>query len=713
MDYCKIEREIAGQKWTIETGKMAKQADGAVLVRLGGTVVLSAVQSDKPRPGIDFFPLMVDYRERTSAAGKFPGGFFKREGRPTQKEILTMRLTDRHIRPLFPDGYCDELQIQNIVLSADGEFDPDILAMVGSSAALSVSKVPFLGPTGAVRVGMKGEELVMNPSHEIREVSKLDMVVAGTRDSICMVEAGALELEEEKVLEGLAKCQEYIREVVDMIAELQEKAGVPKIEVAPPEVPEADRLVMSELEENHSGKIRECVLTSGKQNRSRAVDEFCDEFCAMKTDHITDEEEKETRLAEVKGLFKEFVSQQERKMILDESLRVDGRGLTDIRPIDIELGFLPRTHGSALFTRGETQALVTLTLGTANDAQLMEELHEEYYKKFMLHYNFPSFSVGEVRPIRGPGRREIGHGALAERGIRTTLPDPGDFAYTIRIVSDILESNGSSSMATVCGGVMALMDAGVPIKRPVAGIAMGLVIDGDKVRILSDILGSEDHHGDMDFKVVGSGVGITALQMDIKIKGITIDILRRALEQAKEGRKHILRCMMDVLDRPREEMSPYAPKMIRKLINPEKIGALIGPGGKMIKSIQDEAGVKIDVDDDGVVLISGLSQDAVQKGLGMVEAVTEEVEVGKIYKGKVVSIKDFGVFMEILPGQEGLCHVSELSNSFVEKVTDVVEFGETFEVKVINIDDSGRIKLSRKQVLMDQGSSGGRKEART
>ncbi len=698
MAYCKVEREIFGQKWTIETGKMAKQADGAVVVTFGETKVFTAVQSADPRPGIDFFPLTVDYRERTAASGKFPGGFFKREGRPTQKEILTMRLTDRHVRPLFADGYNDEVQIMSLVLSADMENDPDILAMIGTSAALSVSKIPFLGPTGAVRIGYKDGDYVLNPTAGEREVSQMDLVVAGTSESVCMVEAGVKELEEQVVLAGITKGHEFIKEMTAMISELQEKAGVPKLEVEPPPTDE----VLEELMETYSDKLRERLQVSGKHEKSVAVKELREEFCEAKTAHIEDDEEKAETIKALKKSFGEFTSLRERRMICEEKVRSDGRGLTDIRPIDVEVGFLPRTHGSALFTRGETQAIVTLTLGTSSDAQLIEGLDDEYYQKFMLHYTFPPYSVGEVRPIRGPGRREIGHGALAERGLLPILPDPDDFYYTMRIASDILESNGSSSMASVCGGTMALMDGGVPIKRPVAGIAMGLIKEGDEVLILSDILGSEDHNGDMDFKVVGSGQGITALQMDIKIKGLPIETMHKALEQAKEGRKHILRCMLDALEAPRDRLSVYAPKMLRKMINPEKIGTLIGPGGRMIKKIQEEAEVKIDVDDSGEVLISGLSQDAVEQGYAMVEAVTEDVEVGKVYKGKIVSIKDFGVFMEILPGQEGLCHVSELSEDFVKNVSDVVKFGEIHDVKVINIDDSGRIKLSIKQAKEDQ-----------
>ena len=698
MAYCKVEREIFGQKWTIETGKMAKQADGAVVVTYGETKVLTAVQSADPRPGIDFFPLTVDYRERTAASGKFPGGFFKREGRPTQKEILTMRLTDRHVRPLFADGYNDEVQIMSLVLSADMKNDPDILSMIGTSAALSVSKIPFLGPTGAVRVGYKDGAYLLNPLAADREVSQMDLVVAGTNESVCMVEAGVKELEEQVVLDGIAKGHEFIKEMTAMISELQEKAGVAKNDDEPPAPDE----VLDELNETYSDKIRECLQVAGKHEKSAAVKKLREEFLEAKTANIEDEEQKAQEIKALKKSFGAFTSLRERRIICEEKVRSDGRGLTDIRPIDVEVGFLPRTHGSALFTRGETQAIVSLTLGTSSDAQLIEGLDTEYYQKFMLHYTFPPYSVGEVRPIRGPGRREIGHGALAERGILPILPDPEDFYYTIRIASDILESNGSSSMASVCGGTMALMDGGVPIKRPVAGIAMGLIKEGDEVLVLSDILGSEDHNGDMDFKVVGSGTGITALQMDIKIKGITIDVMNEALMQAKEGRKHILRCMMEALDSPRERLSAHAPKMLRKMINPEKIGTLIGPGGRMIKKIQEEASVKIDVDDSGEVLISGLNQDSVEQAYVMVEAVTDDVEVGKIYKGKIVSIKDFGVFMEILPGQEGLCHVSELSEDFVKNVSDVVQFGEIHDVKVINIDDSGRIKLSITQAKEDQ-----------
>ncbi len=698
MGYCKVEGELGGKKVTIETGKIAKQADGAVLVSMEGTVVLVAAQSDDPRPGLDFFPLTVDYRERTSAAGKFPGGFIKREGRPTQKEIITMRLIDRHIRPLFPKGYHAEIQVQCIVMSSDQQNDPDILAMIGASAALSISKIPFSGPTGAARVGFNDGDFKVNPTYDEMELSKLDLVVAGTKEALCMVEAGARELSEDQMLEALSEGHKNIIEIAGMIDKLVAEVGVQKVEF---DVPQRDEETWAELVEKHEDDMRAALLTEGKQARHAAMKEFSRSFVEKKTADIEDDVEKAERTKELKNLVHDFASLIERKIIVKEKKRVDGRGLTDIRPIDVELGLFPRTHGSALFTRGETQALVILTLGTASDEQRVDGLKADYSKKFMLDYNFPPFCVGEVKPIRGPGRREIGHGALAERAILAVLPDPEKFAYTMRLVSDIMESNGSSSMATVCGGTLALMDAGVSIRRPVAGIAMGLVMEGDEYSILSDILGSEDHNGDMDFKVAGTGMGITALQMDIKITGITMDVMREAMDQAKEGRKHILQRMIEFIDKPREDMSPYAPRLSQIQINPEKIGSLIGPGGKTIKMIQEQAKVNIEVEDDGTVLVSGASRDCVEKGIALVEDVTGEVEVGKVYNGKVVSIKDFGAFMEVLPGQEGLCHVSELSEEFVRNVSDVVKVGEVYKVKVINVDESGKIKLSRKAALRE------------
>jgi polyribonucleotide nucleotidyltransferase len=696
--YFKVEGEIAGKKLTIETGKMGKQADGTVLVSMGGTVVLTSAQSDTPRLGIDFFPLTVDYRERTAAAGKFPGGFIKREGRPTQKEILTARLIDRHIRPLFPKGYNNEVQVMCIVLSADENNDPDVLAMIGASAALSISKIPFLGPTGAVRMGFNEGKFEVNPSYKDLELSQLELVVAGTRDAVCMVEAGARELSEDQMLEAINLGHEHLVQVIDMIDQVVAENGQPKVEFEPPV---RDEEAWNELVANNWDVMKKALCVPAKHDRSAAVTEFKEAFIEKRTADIQDEDEKADKTKELKGLVQDFAGFCERKLINEEKIRTDGRGLTDIRPIDIELGLLPRTHGSALFTRGETQAIVTMTLGTAHDEQIVDGLKEEYSKKFMLDYNFPPFSVGECRPIRGPGRREIGHGALAERALLGVLPDPEEFPYTMRLISDILESNGSSSMATVCGGTLAMMEGGVTIRRPVAGVAMGLIKEGDDFRILSDIQGSEDHNGDMDFKVAGTGIGITALQMDIKITGIPIEVMRDALDQAKEARKLILRRMMEFISKPSEELSPFAPRLLRKLINPEKIGALIGPGGKTIKMIQEQANVNIEVDDDGVVLISGPDKESVEKGLELVDGVTDEVEVGKIYNGKVVSIKDFGAFMEVLPGQEGLCHVSELSDGFVKNVSDVVKMGETYKVKVIHIDDTGRIKLSRKQAMRD------------
>ena len=689
-----VEATIGRRKLSIETGKMAKQADGAVVVRYGDTVVLVTAVSQPPRAeDVDFFPLTVDYREKTYAAGKFPGGFYKREGRPTTKEVLTMRLNDRPIRPLFPKEYRDEVQIMAAVLSADKQNDPDILTMVGASAALTLSSIPFQGPTGAVRVGMVSGEFVLNPTHAQLDESELNLVVAGTDEAIMMVEASAKELSEEEMLNAIEFGHRAIREIVALQCNLAEQCARSTQEVPASTLDQAlyDQLAASVYDE-----LKQRCQTPGKKANSEAIRELRNRVIE---ERCTGEDGPEP--SEIKKIFEMLEERAVRELIL-EGTRPDGRAMDEIRPITCEVGVLPRTHGSALFTRGETQALVVTTLGTSLDEQLVEALEDEYSKKFMLHYNFPPFCTGEVRPVRGPGRREIGHGMLAERALEAVLPEEEKFPYTIRIVSDIMESNGSSSMATVCGGTLSLMDAGVPIRDPVAGVAMGLVKEGDQVRILSDIQGAEDHYGDMDFKVAGTQHGITALQMDIKISGIDREIMEAALDQAKEGRVTILRKMLSVLPQPRESISQYAPRLLRLTIPPEKIGLVIGPGGKTIRHMQEETDTRIEIDDEGSVTISSTEPGAPEKAAEMVKELTAEIEVGKTYLGKVVAVKDFGAFVEVLPGRDGLVHISELSDGYVSKVEDVCSVGQEMMVKVIAIDDQNRVKLSRKAALKEE-----------
>ncbi|NUO08164.1 MAG: polyribonucleotide nucleotidyltransferase [Candidatus Brocadia sp.] len=697
MAYCKVERLIGKKILSIETGKIAKQADGAALVRYGDTMVLAAaVSAPEENEEADFFPLTVDYREKTYAAGKFPGGFFKREGRPTFKEILTMRLIDRPIRPLFPETYLREVQIMSMVLSADKENDPDILAMIGSSAALSVSGIPFCGPTGSVRVGQINGEFVINPTHAELATSSMDLVVSGTEDAVTMVEASSKEVPEDQMVDAIMFGHTFIKEIVQLQRELLVKCGKEKQHVPPLKL---DMALLKKIKEKYYSEILEKNQTPGKEARKQALhvilDQIINEYC-------TDKEGAPAKKA-IKAIFERIETIIVRDQIVQEGKRPDGRGLKDIRPITCEVGILPRTHGSALFTRGETQAIVVTTLGTTMDEQRVDTLEEEYSKKFMLDYNFPPYCVGEIKPLRGPGRREIGHGALAERALEAVLPPLNSFPYTIRVVSDITESNGSSSMATVCGGSLSMMDAGIPINAPVAGIAMGLVKEGEHVCILSDILGTEDHLGDMDFKVAGTSQGVTALQMDIKISGITEKIMRDALTQAKEGRLHILNELARVIEKPRVEISVYAPKVVHIKINPEKIGMVIGPGGKNIKKIQEETGAKIEIEDDGTVIISSILTESSQKAKTWIERMTEEVQVGKTYMGKVLSLKEYGAFVEIIPGHDGLVHISELSDGYVGKVEDVVQVGQEIMIKVIGIDDQKRVKLSRKAALKEKG----------
>jgi polyribonucleotide nucleotidyltransferase len=696
MAYCKVERLIGKRTLSIEVGKIAKQADGAAIVQYGDTIVLAtAVSAPEQKEDADFFPLTVDYREKTYAAGKFPGGFFKREGRPTLKETLTMRLIDRPIRPLFPETYLREVQVMSMVFSADKENDPDILAMIGASAALSVSSIPFCGPTGSVRVGHINGEFVINPTHSELALSSMDLVVSGTEEAVTMVEASSKEIPEEKMVDAIMFGHAFIKEIVQLQRELLVKCGKEKQPIPPLKI---DTALVEEIKKKYYSRILERNLTPGKDARKLALNEILNEII---NEYCTDQEGSLTKKA-IKAIFERIETIVVRDQIIQEGKRPDGRGLTNIRPISCEIGMLPRTHGSALFTRGETQAVVVTTLGTTVDEQKVDTLEEEYSKKFMLDYNFPPFCVGEVKPLRGPGRREIGHGALAERALEAVLPPPSNFPYTIRVVSDIMESNGSSSMATVCGGTLSMMDAGIPIHAPVAGIAMGLVKEGNSVCILSDILGTEDHLGDMDFKVAGTAKGVTALQMDIKFSGGTEMLMRDALTQAKEGRLHILQELAKVIGIPRPEISVYAPKLVHIKINPEKIGMVIGPGGKNIKKIQEETTAKIEIEDDGTVIISAALAESAQKAKIWIERMTEEVQVGKTYTGKVLSLKEYGAFVEIIPGHDGLVHISELSDSYVERVEDVVKVGQEIMIKVIGIDDQKRVKLSRKAAIKEK-----------
>lgn len=682
---------IAGKEIAFETGRIAKQASGAVLVSRGETVVLvTAVSERHGREGIDFFPLTVDYLEMTYAAGKIPGGFYKREGRPTEKEILTARFIDRPIRPLFPKGFTSETQIIATVLSSDGENDPDILAINGASAALHISDIPFMGPVGAVSVGRVEGNLIINPSTIECSYSDLFLVVVGSRDGIVMVEGGADRVSEEVVLEAIFMAYDEIVKIVEAQESLREAAGKPKREITAP-VPDAE--LIEKIKTEWGGKIREAMNVHAKLERHAGLHTIYQDILASLG------EEGETRRSEVLGYLEKMEGACLRSMILDEGIRVGGRSFTEVRPISCEVGVLPRTHGSALFTRGETQALVIATLGTSSDEQKIEALEGSTYKSFMLHYKFPPFSVGEVKFLRGPSRREIGHGALAERALAYLLPDDEDFPYTIRVVSEILESNGSSSMASVCGGSLSLMDAGVPLKEPVAGIAMGLLKEKDRVVILSDIIGDEDHHGDMDFKVTGTKDGVTALQMDIKTDGITREILTKALYQAKEGRIHILGEMLKVLPEPRTEMSPHAPRIFVMYVNPDKIREIIGPGGKVIRAIQEESGTKIEVEDSGKVVVASVDSQGLELAKAAIRKITQEAEIGRIYMGVVRKITDFGAFVEIFPGTDGLVHISQLAPQRVRKVTDVIQEGESFPVKVIGIDAQGKIKLSRKDAI--------------
>ncbi len=707
MQATEVSREIGGRTLTIGTGTYAKLAGGAVTVQYGESVIFGAVVRAKPREGIDFFPMQVDYRERRAAAGKFPGGFLKRESRPTTKEILTARLIDRPLRPLFPKGFMDEVQVHLNVLSFDGQNDPDISAGIAASAAVAISDIPFITPIAHVRIGRIEGKLIVNPTIEQIEYSDFDLVVAGTKHFVNMIELGGHEINEDDVADAIEFGHKVIIEIVGMIEELQKKVGQAKVgDIAPP-----DASFVESIRSKVASKIKEVKGKPGKADRSDAVDDIKKQLLAEMAPPVSNETgsygailaQKELS-KKVKAVFSEIEEKVTRDAILD-GVRPDGRSFTDIRPISCAVGILPRVHGSAVFSRGETQSMCTVTLGTSKDEQMVDGLIDEYSQKFMLHYNFPSYSVGEVRPIRGPGRREIGHGALAERSLIAVLPGVDEFPYTVRIISDILESNGSSSMASSCGGCLALMDAGVPITKPVAGISVGLVTEGDRTELLTDILGEEDHFGDMDFKVCGTRDGITAIQLDIKTEGITHDIVRKTLHRAKEARGVILEKMAAVLAAPRKKISDFAPRLLTIKIDPEKIGKIIGPGGKNIKALQADTGANIDIEDDGTVYISAVDGLAAERCRDIIEAMTAEVKVGKIYNGRIVSIKDFGAFVEIAPETDGLCHVSEISDRYVERVTDFVNMGDEVKVKVLLIDDQGRIKLSRKEAMKELGET--------
>jgi polyribonucleotide nucleotidyltransferase len=687
--------EIGGLEFTIEMGKVAKQADGAAYVTYGDTVVLVTACSAKvPVSGQGFFPLTVDYRENTYAAGKIPGGFFKREGRPTEKEILTSRLIDRPMRPLFPEGYKNETQIIALVLSADKENDPDVMSITGASAAAYCSPIPFFTPVASVRVGRSNGEFVINPPISTLKDSTLNLTVAGTEEAIVMVEAEADEVPEDLMVEALDFAHQIIKKLIGLQKELYAQINPVKREFVKLVFDQAE---YDRVEQGYSQKISDALHLSrlGKLGSYARLDEIESEV----EDSVPEEESE--RRSEAGRIYHHVMERVFRKEMLQDGVRPDGRKFNEIRPITAEVSLLPRTHGSALFTRGETQALVTATLGTADDEQRMDTLEGESFKRFMLHYNFPPFSVGETKPLRGPGRREIGHGALAERSIAPVMPGDEAFPYTVRVVSDILESNGSSSMATVCGGILALMDAGVPIKAPVAGVAMGLVMEGEKYAILTDIAGAEDHYGDMDFKVAGTAKGITGLQMDIKVTGVTKQIMAEALAQAREARMAILDKMAQGLSAPRSEISPHAPRIVTIQIPKDKIGGVIGPGGKVIRGIIEQTGVKIDIEDTGKVNIASTDTDSAQKAIRIIEDLVAEAEVGKTYLGTVQRLVDFGAFVEIFPGTEGLLHISEVADYRVEDINSELKLGDRIPVKVISIEPPNKIRLSRKAVLRE------------
>jgi polyribonucleotide nucleotidyltransferase len=692
----KKEVEIGGKNFSIETGRYAKQANGAVMIRYGDTMILvTAVASDQVPEDQDFFPLQVEYREKTSAAGKFPGGYIKREGRPTEKEILSARLIDRPIRPLFPKEFKNETQIIALVLSHDGENDADVLGAVGASAALTISDIPFEGPMAEVRVSRVNGEFIANPTFAQIEQGDLELVVGGTEDSLMMVEGEANEVSEEILLDALKFAHLEIKKLVQLQNELKESAGKPKKEIPPREI---DQEFKNNVLALSSEKMKEIVYSILKKEERNEKNKQLRELITESLNEKYPEKEKE-----ISEILEDTEKELMRNRILTEGIRLDGRNTKQIRQISIELGVLPRTHGSSLFTRGETQSLATLTLGTKNDQQMIEGLASEYSKKFMLHYNFPPFSVGETGRLTGVGRREIGHGNLAERALKNVFPPEDQFPYTVRVISDILESNGSSSMASVCSGSLALMDGGVPVRKPVAGIAMGLVKENDKYAVLSDILGNEDHLGDMDFKVAGTEDGITAFQMDIKIRGISFEIMEIALNQAKEGRMHILNIMNESINTPREQLSEYAPRLITVQVEQDQIGLIIGPGGKTVQGMQRLFGVDINIEDDGTVNIASPNKENALKCKEYIKKLTATPEVGEVYDGIITKIMDFGAFVEILPGKEGLLHISQIDNKRVNKVTDYFKEGDKVTVKLLKI-ENGKFSLSRKELLKEDGA---------
>ncbi|HIC05264.1 MAG TPA: polyribonucleotide nucleotidyltransferase [Nitrospirales bacterium] len=691
----RVELEVAGRPLILESGWIAKQAHGSVWARYGDTVVLAVATAAKsPKPGLDFFPLTVEYQEKSYAAGKFPGGFFKREGRPSEKATLTSRLIDRPLRPLFPKAFNCETQVIATVLSVDESGASDVLAMTAASAAVTISDIPFGGPIAGIRIGRVNDAFVVNPDLAALEESTLNLIVAGTADAVMMVEAGSAGLPEDTMLEAIALAHEEIKKIVSGILELQSLVGRPKRVVVEETI---DSALQSSVEGAALEPMRKALTTANKADRELELHTLTQEIVEQFGHSESDPDP--ARQKQIKNIFHDMESREVRLKVLDKGIRIDGRGVTDIRPITCETGVLPRTHGSAIFTRGETQALAVITLGTKLDQQRMDALEGEGYRTFLLHYNFPPYSVGEVKPLRSPGRREIGHGALAERALIPVIPSQEEFPYTIRLVSEIFESNGSSSMATVCGGSMAMMETGVPIKEHVAGIAMGLIKEGQRIAILSDIVGAEDHLGDMDFKVCGTASVITALQMDIKVGGVSMDEMRQALEQAKTGRLTILEKMREAISQPNANLSIYAPRIFTLKIKPDKISSVIGPGGKVIRNIVAETNVKIDVDNSGLITIASVDEASAEKALAMVNALTEEVEIGKLYFGKVKKIMEFGAFVEILPNVDGLVHISQLAPHRVNTVADEVAEGDQFMVKVLDIDKQGKIRLSRKEAM--------------
>jgi len=691
----KVEISLDGKAVTFETGRMGKQAGGSVTVQLGDSILFSAATAAKsPRAGVDFFPLQIEYREKFYAAGRFPGGFFKREARPSEKEILTARATDRPIRPLFPSDYRNEVQVMNLLLSTDGENEPDILSMNAASAALTLSEMPFMGPIGAVRVARVDGEFVLNPTHSEMAKTDMDLIYVGSRELPLMIEGGGAEVPEDVMIAAMKFAHPFVEQLVDAQLELRRAVGLPDKVV---ELPEADTTLIDKSRELVGKELGEALVIADKQDRQNAVGAIFDslkEQLLVSFEEMTDDE--------FSHAFDELEMDIVRNNVLEHGLRIDGRGMDEIRGLDAEVGLLPRTHGSALFSRGETQALATVTLGTSSDGQKMDAVTGgETEKNFMLHYNFPPYSVGETRRIGSTSRREIGHGALAERSIREVIP--ADYPYTIRIVSEVMGSNGSSSMATICGGTLALMDAGVTIVKPVAGMSIGLFSNENKAELVTDILGAEDHCGDMDFKVAGTRDGITGFQVDLKIHGLSWDLVEGAFEQARIARCKVLDYMESVIAEPREELSKHAPRIHQVQIDPDKIGALIGPGGKNIRRITEETGAQIDIDDDGTVSIFTVDQASLDAAVHEVGLITAEAEVGKIYHGKVTGVKDFGAFVEILPGKDGLVHISQLADFRVKSVEDVCKMGDTMWVKCIGVDDRGKIKLSRKEALAERG----------